>query len=56
MAGIAPANNRKKVLHPIVSSKIMLINRHLVSPVGKAPFCCAGGLGFDSRPDHHSGS
>ena len=35
-----------------------IVNEHrrLVSPVGKASVCCAGGLGFDSRPDHHSGS
>ena len=31
-------------------------SRRLVSPVGKAPVCCAGGLRFDSQPDHHSGS
>jgi len=27
----------------------------LVSSVGRAPGCCAGGRGFKSRPDQHSG-
>ena len=31
-------------------------NRHLVSSVGRAPVCWAGGRGFKPRPDQHSGS
>ena len=30
--------------------------REGVSSVGRAPDFCAGGLGFESRPDQHSGS
>ena len=31
-------------------------NRRLVSSVGRAPVCRAGGRGFKPRPDQHSGS
>ena len=31
-------------------------NRHLVSSVGIAPVCWAGGRGFKPQPDQHSGS
>ena len=30
--------------------------RRPVSSVGRAPDFCAGGLGFEPRPDQHSGS
>ena len=32
----------------------MEINRRLISSVGKAPVCRAGGRGFKPRPDQHS--
>ena len=31
-------------------------NRHLVSSLGRAPVCQAGGHGFKPQPDQHSGS
>ena len=34
----------------------LLSNRRPVSSVGRAPDFCAGGLGFEPRPDQHSGS
>ena len=51
--------NYVRVLHDYILNEIYnmtLSNRRLLSLVVKAPVCCAGGLGFDSRPDHHSGS
>ena len=38
------------------SIKVMSVNRLLVSSVGRAPVCWAGGRGFKPRLDQHSGS
>ena len=35
---------------------ININNRRLVSSVGRAPVCWAGGRGFKPRPDQHLGS
>ena len=44
----------------VLLSKIILLidksNRCLVSSVDRVPDCCAGGHGFESRPDHKPGS
>ena len=38
------------------SAHININNRRLVSSVGRAPVCKAGGHGFKPRPDQHLGS
>ena len=47
--------NRNWGPFPVLSGKCSLLARP-VSSVGRAPDFCAGGLGFEPRPDQHSGS
>ena len=40
----------------VISARMVSSNRRLVSSVGWVPDCRAGGRGFESWPDQHSGS
>ena len=49
--------SKEKSLLPVrIMLKPVITDRRLVSSVGRAPVCWAGGRGFKPRPDQHSGS